>query len=122
MADPGTLGGPASNGLSANDAGQVVDPVDIAGGRTRAFLSQGGEIADLGTLGGRSSLAHRINHRRRNVGPSEIATGARGPSSGGTGASDPVIRAWLGSGGRVGGGSHWCMAPAAHPKVTALYT
>ena len=48
---------------------------ETAGGEHHAFLSKDGHMLDLGTLGGRSSVAYALNNMDQVVGESATASG-----------------------------------------------
>ena len=61
--------------LLINDRGQIAGSADGGSGDSRAFLWQGGTLTDLGTLGGRESVATDINDRGQVVGQADTASG-----------------------------------------------
>ncbi len=80
MTDLGTLGGTSSGGYAINNSGQVTGYADtsgysaadpIADGHTHAFVTTGGVMTDLGTLGGSSSLGFGINSSGQVTGSSD---------------------------------------------------
>jgi probable HAF family extracellular repeat protein len=83
MRDLGTLPGWAhSSAIGLNERGQVIGWSSKARGRDeelppkpRAFLWQEGEMRDLGTLGGKYSIAYAINEAGQVVGQSQTANG-----------------------------------------------
>jgi len=77
MAGVGTLG-LASSAYDINNSGIVVGEsvVNEAGFPTRAFAAVGGQLTDLGTLGGSSSAALGINSAGTIVGWADTASGS----------------------------------------------
>ena len=77
MAELGTLPGsnPFSRGYGINNAGVVVGESD--NNRPRAFRFEGGELSDLGDLGGGSAVAHDINEPGQIVGASSSGQALR---------------------------------------------
>ena len=84
MIDLGTLGGSSSHAYDVNNATQVVGIAVDGSGRSRAFLWQdannnhaadGGEMVDLGTLGGDNSTAYGINNHGHIVGTAQTTDG-----------------------------------------------
>lgn len=82
--DLGTLGGVESKASAVNEQGHVVGSAAIKAWYwddedrmwiSHAFLWQSGKMTDLGTLGGRASMALAINERGQIVGWSETKTG-----------------------------------------------
>lgn len=67
----GTFGGMNSYAMAVNDLGEVVGSADLADGTSNAFLSTGGALIDLGTLGG-SSYAYGIDNSGEVVGYSYV--------------------------------------------------
>ncbi len=64
LVDLGTLGGPQSEGLAINSAGDVVGTSDLSsGGPQHAFLYHAGQLIDPGTV--ESPRRHRWFLRRR---------------------------------------------------------
>lgn len=80
--DLGVIAGhDASVAYGINNAGQVVGEsyrAAAGGGTGHAFLWSGGTMTDLGTLGGRSSVATAINDTGMVVGYSDRADGSTG--------------------------------------------
>jgi probable HAF family extracellular repeat protein len=84
-ADLGSLAGPEASvhGMDLNDRGQAAGQGQTADGAVHAFLWSGGEMTDLGTLGGRHSQtfvtpfdgARVLNERGHVVGYSDTADG-----------------------------------------------
>jgi len=60
-----------------NNGGQVVGEADFAHENRRAFLYEGTDLIDLGTLGGATSYACDINERGQVVGTAECTDGRR---------------------------------------------
>ena len=58
-----------------NNQGSVVGSSQVFPGDTHAFLYKNGEMIDLGTLGGRNSIASAINDDEVIAGSSETASG-----------------------------------------------
>ncbi len=71
----GTLGGTNSYAMAINDSGQVVGNAQMASGYSHAFLSSGGALEDLGSLGG-SSYAYGLNAHGDVVGYSYVGGAA----------------------------------------------
>ena len=66
MTNLGTLGGYYSLGLGINDSGQVVGASSLTENLgEHAFLSSGGMMTDLGTLGGRTAARTASTTRAR---------------------------------------------------------
>src|ERR1019366_10425584 len=85
----GTLnGGATSSAYGINNSGQIVGQSESGEGGVHAFLSSGGGMIDLGTLGGYNSYAWRINDSGQIIGTAD-------PSGGGGG------HGFLYSGGRM---------------------
>ena len=70
--DLGTLGGPSSEALAINAAGQVVGRAEVVKGTEHAFLYCNGKMYDLGALGGSHSEGFAINDRGQVVGQALI--------------------------------------------------
>ena len=68
------LGGTFVSPTDFNDRGQVAGSAETADGAVHAFLSQGGTVVDLGTLGGRNSEATALNRRGQVVGSSAVGS------------------------------------------------
>jgi probable HAF family extracellular repeat protein len=84
MISLGTLGGGASHAYDINNSNQVVGSASDTNGHTRAFIwfdsndnyvSDPGEMQDLGTLGGDTSYAYGINNQGMIVGSAETTGG-----------------------------------------------
>ena len=72
-----TLGaGLNSAGYGINSSGQVVGFEDVSNGTPHAFVSSGGTVTDLGTLGGATSVANGINDSGIIVGQADISGGS----------------------------------------------
>jgi probable HAF family extracellular repeat protein len=100
LAIPGKYG----YALGINDSGQAVGAI-VKGEYYRAFLTQNGRSAELGSLGGQGSLATGINNAGQVVGMSETANGE--------------LRAFLWQSGkmvdlnsRISSGSNWVLLAA----------
>jgi probable HAF family extracellular repeat protein len=82
----GTLPGyPAGFGIRINAAGQVCGWLTTAGAPLfgvapdlplRAFFSSGGQVVDLGTLGGKNSQAYGLNDAGQVTGTAQLADGS----------------------------------------------
>ncbi len=77
----GTFGGRSSTAHAINERGQIVGTADTGMVReapyqnvaiSHAFMWENGRLADIGTLGGKDSVAHAINDHGWIVGISEI--------------------------------------------------
>jgi probable HAF family extracellular repeat protein len=82
-----TPAGGWSRAYDINNAGQVVGAAGDGVGSSRAFLSTGSGLRDLGTLGGQNSSAHGINALGQVVGSASDAAGVQrafitGPNGG----------------------------------------
>jgi probable HAF family extracellular repeat protein len=74
MKDLGTLGGPDSDALLVNNAGQVAGLAMTAQLPTvDPFLWENGKMIDLGTLGGTYGFPNAMNNRGQVVGDSNVA-------------------------------------------------
>ncbi|MFN8546034.1 MAG: hypothetical protein U0807_17785 [Candidatus Binatia bacterium] len=71
VTDLGTLGGPMSQGMGANDDGQVVG-ASQSGSYAYGFLWDGATMTNLGALGAYGSWAHDINDAGQVVGASVV--------------------------------------------------
>ncbi|MCX6903292.1 MAG: immunoglobulin domain-containing protein [Verrucomicrobia bacterium] len=84
MKDLGTLGGPNAQAHGINALGQMVGYSSTSNGSTHAFITRpnpianpdGGNLTDVGTLGGAHSFAYHINDRGTLVGSAFIASGS----------------------------------------------
>jgi probable HAF family extracellular repeat protein len=75
-AGPGTLGGANSYGLAINASDQVTGSAATWGGESHAYLSSGGQMADLGTLaGGTTSAGYAINDNGEVAGYGDVSPG-----------------------------------------------
>ena len=74
ITDLGTLGGPLSKGMGANEEGQVVGALQ-SGANLYGFLWDGTAMTNLGDLGGRGSWAYDVNDAGQVVGGSALASG-----------------------------------------------
>jgi probable HAF family extracellular repeat protein len=63
--------------IALNDRGQVIGNSRSGGGPFHAFVWEKGKMTDLGTLGGRESVAAALNERGQIVGWSETRSGTR---------------------------------------------
>jgi len=72
VTDLGTLGGPTTQAMGINDAGQIVGPSQV-GGYFYAFLWDEGTMTNLGDLGGVGSWAHGVNDAGQVVGVSQLS-------------------------------------------------
>jgi probable HAF family extracellular repeat protein len=61
--------------MAINAGGQVVGGADTASGETHAFLYDGTSMRDLGTLGGKGSVAYAVNARGHVAGRAETPSG-----------------------------------------------
>jgi probable HAF family extracellular repeat protein len=101
VTDLGTLGGNSSSALDINDRGQIVGYSKNNTNKTNAFLYDGGNMQNLGTLIGPNaqSNAYGINNQGQIVGTSDSLTnlGRAFLYSNGTMQDIGAINWWLGS-------------------------
>jgi probable HAF family extracellular repeat protein len=78
LTDLGTLGGGSAYPEDMNEAGQITGYSTLGSGQTRAFLWDGGQMANLGTMGGSASVGKGINSHGHVAGYSSIVSGGTG--------------------------------------------